>query len=98
MIPRLAAAAFVAWLPAAPRPADVTLTTIDREGLSALRENHGAKLRLVSVWATWCAPCLAELPDIVRLDREFRESRFETVTVSADEANRHSQALAALRR
>ena len=30
-----------------------------------------AKLRLLNVWATWCAPCVAEMPDLRKVDETF---------------------------
>jgi len=30
-----------------------------------------AKLRVVNVWATWCAPCVAEMPDLRQIDQTF---------------------------
>jgi thiol-disulfide isomerase/thioredoxin len=32
-----------------------------------------AKLRVVNVWATWCAPCVAEMPDLRAIDQTFGE-------------------------
>lgn len=31
----------------------------------------GAKLRLVNVWAMWCVPCVAEMPDLRAIDETF---------------------------
>lgn len=30
-----------------------------------------AKIRVLNVWATWCAPCVAEMPDLRKLDETF---------------------------
>jgi thiol-disulfide isomerase/thioredoxin len=30
-----------------------------------------ARLRLLNVWATWCAPCVAEMPDLRKIDETF---------------------------
>ena len=30
-----------------------------------------AKLRVINVWATWCAPCVAEMPDLRAIDDTF---------------------------
>jgi thiol-disulfide isomerase/thioredoxin len=39
---------------------------------------------LVNVWATWCAPCREEFPDLVRLERELSAEGFRLLLVSAD--------------
>jgi thiol-disulfide isomerase/thioredoxin len=41
---------------------------------------------LVNFWATWCPPCIAELPDLVALQDEFR-SRLRIVGMAVDEAD-----------
>jgi len=44
----------------------------------------GAKAVLLNVWATWCAPCREEFPDLMRIRREYRERGLRMVLVSAD--------------
>jgi thiol-disulfide isomerase/thioredoxin len=44
----------------------------------------GARVVLLNVWATWCAPCREEFPDFMRLRREYRERGLRLVLVSAD--------------
>ena len=40
---------------------------------------------LLSIWATWCAPCRAEMPSIERLHREFGPRGLKIVAVSVDD-------------
>ena len=56
--------------------------TADRV-LQAVRE-PGAKAVVVNVWATWCEPCRAEFPDLMRVARELRPEGLRVVLVSAD--------------
>ena len=60
----------------------VTLAKITPAEMKALRQNTGGKTRLVNVWATWCAPCTAEFPDLQATWRMYRKRPFELVTVS----------------
>lgn len=53
------------------------------EILDATR-GSGSQAVLVNVWATWCAPCRAEFPDLVRLHRDYRGRGLALVLVSAD--------------
>lgn len=55
-----------------------------REVLAATR-NTGAKLVLVNLWASWCGPCRAEFPDLLKLERAYRERGLKVVLVSWDE-------------
>jgi peroxiredoxin len=63
----------------------VTLETIDASAASALVKNPTKKLRLINVWATWCAPCVAEFPGLVSISRRLANRDFELITISVDD-------------
>lgn len=43
------------------------------------------QLTLVHFWASWCPPCLAELPKVLELARQFQGRPFKIVLISLDE-------------
>ena len=43
------------------------------------------KIILINFWATWCGPCLVEIPEFVALKKEWVDRPFEIVGVSLDE-------------
>jgi thiol-disulfide isomerase/thioredoxin len=55
------------------------------ETLQAAIRKPGARAVLVNVWATWCEPCVEEMPDIVRAYRAHKASGLRLVLVSADD-------------
>jgi len=60
----------------------VSLAPAGAEALRALRKNESGKFRLVNFWATWCAPCVAEFPEFITINRMYRHRDFELVMVS----------------
>ncbi len=69
----------------------VTLAPIDAAGVAKLAANDSNRLRLVNVWATWCAPCVQEFPDLVAMARRFSNRDFELVTISVDHPKMEAQ-------
>ncbi len=76
---------------------EVGLQLIDEKGARALARNDGRKLRLINVWATWCGPCVAELPEFVAMNRMYRHRDFELITISANSPEEKDEALAVLK-
>ncbi len=62
------------------RPVDVQLASAAE--LKALRKNATGKLTLVNFWATWCAPCVKEMPELQTMQRMYGHRAFQLVTVS----------------
>jgi peroxiredoxin len=63
----------------------VTLETIGVEGVKKLAANGTDKLRLINVWATWCGPCVNELPELVKIGRRYANRGFDMITISTDD-------------
>lgn len=63
---------------------EVNLKEIGPEGIKELKSNNSEKLRLINIWATWCAPCIIEYPELVLLQRMYGNRAFEFVSISAD--------------
>ena len=56
----------------------------DHEGRSMTLADFRGRAVLVNLWATWCAPCLKELPSLDALEGELGGRRFEVVAIAAD--------------
>lgn len=61
-----------------------------------LKDLHGRNVRLadfkgrvvlVNFWATWCPPCRAEIPDLVKWQREYRREGLQVVGVTYPPTN-----------
>lgn len=77
---------------------EVTFAQIDPAGVAKLRANPTDRYRLVNLWATWCGPCVAELPELVKIGRQFETRGFEFITISTDAPEVGEKAHAVLRR
>lgn len=70
----------------------VGLEVIDDAGIKALLQNDTDKVRLINVWATWCGPCVTEMPEFVEINRMYRRRDFEFITLSADKPDKKDKA------
>jgi thiol-disulfide isomerase/thioredoxin len=56
----------------------------DDHGNEVTLHDFGRKIVLLNLWATWCGPCIAELPTLDRLQARLGSDRFQVVAVSVD--------------
>jgi thiol-disulfide isomerase/thioredoxin len=63
----------------------VVLTPVDRAGFDAAMEKHRGKVVLVDYWATWCLPCVEQLPHTLEIGRKLGQRGLSVVTVSCDD-------------
>jgi cytochrome c biogenesis protein CcmG, thiol:disulfide interchange protein DsbE len=60
---------------------EIELTTLDEETIR-LSELRGQPI-LVNIWASWCAPCRAEMPAMQRVYEAYRDQGFTILAVNA---------------
>ena len=64
-----------------PRPAQLTVKDIRGRRYIRLSDYRG-KVVLVNFWATWCPPCRKEIPDLIRLQRQYRSRGLQIIGVT----------------
>ena len=66
-------------------PKDVPPFTFqDATGASKSLSDFKGRVVLLNLWATWCAPCRKEMPDLSKLQKELGSDQFEVVAISVD--------------
>jgi glutathione peroxidase-family protein len=74
----------------AARAANALPANVLRAELKSLNGNpiklsaYSGKVLLVNLWATWCGPCRSEIPELVKLYKEFKSQGFEVVGLSTE--------------
>lgn len=58
------------------------LTFRDLQGRYVRLSDYRGKVVLVNFWATWCPPCRKEIPDLIRLQREYRSRGLQVIGVT----------------
>jgi thiol-disulfide isomerase/thioredoxin len=61
---------------------DFKLDDLDGKPLT-LADSHG-KVILLNFWATWCGPCREEIPDLIELQRKYKD-RLQIIGISVDD-------------
>lgn len=77
----------------APLRAQQKLLPLDEGGYQNLLARNQGQVVLVNFWATWCAPCREEMPQLAALETKYKGKKFKLITVSCDEPGEASSAL-----
>ena len=63
---------------------DVKLEIHDFNGIEPYLNRTDDKIYVVNFWATWCAPCIKELPHFEALNANYKGENVEVILVSLD--------------
>jgi peroxiredoxin len=76
----------------------VSIKPANLDEIKEIVANKGTgNYRLINVWATWCGPCVQELPEFVKIKHMFTRRNFEMVLISNDEPSKEAAALKVLK-
>ncbi len=60
------------------------LMVVDYDGLEPILNKNDDKTYVINFWATWCAPCIKELPYFEKLNQNYSGKNVEVILVSLD--------------
>lgn len=67
------------------RAPDFRARTVDGSNRVRSLADYQGKVVVLNVWATWCKPCIYEMPSFERLHRQIADTNFVVVAVSVDD-------------
>lgn len=75
---------------------EIKVTVVDRPAFDAVVAGLRGRVVLVDCWATWCVPCLEQLPHTGKLASQHGDGGFAAVTLSFDDPDKLPQVRRAL--
>src|SRR5215211_4439544 len=54
----------------------------DLRGRAVRLSDYKGKVVLLNFWATWCPPCRAEMPDLVKMQRDYRSKGLQVIGIT----------------
>lgn len=60
------------------------VTQIDSTNLQNLIDESRNSVLVINVWATWCVPCVEEMPDLIKLAKYYENENVNLIGISID--------------
>lgn len=74
-------------------PKEPKVPQMDFEGLETWLNKDTDTVYVINFWATWCKPCIEELPDFEKLNHEYGNEKVKVILVSLDFPKNHEEQL-----
>jgi thiol-disulfide isomerase/thioredoxin len=74
--------ALLLFAPAVAHAQETELKFKDLKGRVVRLSDYRGKVVMINFWATWCPPCRAEIPDLIKLQREYRKRNLQIIGVT----------------
>lgn len=58
-----------------------------------LLQKQNDTIYIINFWATWCKPCIKEMPDFERINNDYRKEKVKVYLVSLDFPDKHEELL-----
>lgn len=71
----------LSWLPSVQAQ---EVTFIKAEQITAWKNNKSDTIYIINFWATWCKPCIEEMPNFEKIGEEFKDQKVRVLLVSND--------------
>ncbi len=57
---------------------------VDRNWINHMSQNNSDTTYIINFWATWCKPCVEELPDFEKINAQYKDKKVMVILVSCD--------------
>ena len=63
---------------------DFTMRDVNGNMLSVLQEVKKNKITVIDFWASWCGPCIHEMPEVIKMYNQYKSQGLGIIGVSLD--------------
>jgi thiol-disulfide isomerase/thioredoxin len=72
---------------------DKPIPIVDFEGIKPFLGKQNDTTYVINFWATWCAPCVKEIPYFEQLVKEFPKAKLKVILINLDFSNHYETRL-----
>ncbi|HEX5050440.1 MAG TPA: TlpA disulfide reductase family protein [Planctomycetota bacterium] len=69
----------------------------DMDGKDVSPADYKGKVLLIDFWATWCGPCMGELPNVLEVYQQYHDKGFEILGISLDRDTGHDKLVSTIK-